>query len=69
MFSLLPVLANDPDLPLDARLALHLAQAAPSAATKEAAKRRAAASLVGLFDLTAPEIADLLDLPEVMGRA
>ncbi len=64
MLTLLPVLAHDPDLPLDARLALHLAYAAPAGATRDAAKRRAAASLNGLYGLTGREIAELLDLPE-----
>jgi len=64
----LPVLAHDPDLPLDTRLALQLAKDAPSVATKLAAKQRAAATLAGKFNLTGGEIADLLGLPEAAGR-
>jgi hypothetical protein len=63
MLSLLPVLAHDPDLPPGARAALYLAHTMPAGADREAAKRQAAATLAGLFDLTAPEIADLLGLP------
>jgi hypothetical protein len=64
MLSLLPVLVHDPDLPPGAKAALELAQEAPPGAGREAAKRRAAASLRGLFNLTDREIAELIGLPE-----
>jgi DNA-directed RNA polymerase specialized sigma24 family protein len=63
MPSLLPVLVHDPDLPAMARAALHAAQASPDGLCQEAAKRRAAVTLSGLYGLTDPEIADLLGLP------
>ncbi len=62
MPSLLPVLAQDSDLPPGARAALTLAHATPAGDGQEAAKRRAAAALAGLYDLTAREIADLVGL-------
>ncbi len=62
MLSFLPVLVHDPDLPAVAKAALHLAQVAPPGATREAAKRQAAATLHGLFGLTETEIAELLGL-------
>jgi DNA-directed RNA polymerase specialized sigma24 family protein len=64
MLSFLPVLVHDPDLPPVARAALEMAREAPPGARREAAKRQAAASLRGLFDLTDREIAELLGLPE-----
>jgi hypothetical protein len=63
MPSLLPVLVHDPDLPAVARAALHLAHATPAGLCQEAAKRKAAATLSGLYGLTDPEIAELLGLP------
>ena len=63
MPSLLSVLVHDPDLPDHARAALYQAHATPPGPCREAAKHHAAAALVGLFDLTHPEVADLVGLP------
>jgi hypothetical protein len=65
MPSLLRVLVHDPDLPTQARAALLVAQATPPGTCQEAAKQRAAASLNGLYDLTAPEIAELVGLSDL----
>ena len=62
MPSLLPVLVHDPDLPAHARAALSRAHESPAGPTRKAAKEEAAAALLGLFDLTHPEIADLIGL-------
>ena len=62
MPSLLPVLVHDPDLPPLTRAALTLAQTTPPGPCQETAKRKAAATLTGLYDLTDPEIADLIGL-------
>jgi hypothetical protein len=64
MPSLLRVLVHDPDLPAQARDALLVAQTVPPGTCQEAAKQRAAASLSGLYGLTAPEIAELVGLPD-----
>ena len=50
MPSLLPVLIHDSDLPPAARAALQSASATPDPVVKEAAKRRAASALIGLYD-------------------